>query len=114
MAAKKSAKSKQDDFVDPVIAASESISAAGIRAAASTSEVSRKMIDHAEANTREAFAAMRAVTNATSMAEVLQIQGDYIRAQGGRAMTQAREIGEIIAQFGQESIKAAKPAKDAD
>lgn len=62
------------------------------------------MIDHAEANTREAFAAMRQAAQAKSVTDVLKIQGDYIREQGGRSMTQAREIGEVIASFGREAM----------
>lgn len=76
----------------------------GQKAAEGSSTVGLKMIDHAEANTREAFNAMRQAAQAKSVTDVLKIQGDYIREQGGRSMTQAREIGEIIAQFGREAM----------
>ena len=76
----------------------------GAKAAEGSSAVSLKMIDHAEQNTREAFAAMRAAAQAKSATDVMKIQGDYIREQGGRSMTQAREIGELIAQFGRDAM----------
>lgn len=89
---------------DAVKGAGEAMRASGAKAAEGSSTVSLKMIDHAEANTREAFAAMRAAAGAKSLTDVMKIQGDYIREQGGRSMTQAREIGELIAQFGKQAM----------
>ena len=66
--------------------------------------VSMKMLEHAEENTREAFAAMRAAASAKNPAEVAKIQGDYLKQQGARAMTHAREIGELIMQFGRDAM----------
>ncbi|MGL1793243.1 phasin family protein, partial [Vibrio parahaemolyticus] len=60
--------------------------------------------DHAEANTREAFAAMRAATQAKDLTEVMKIQGDFLREQGARSMTQAREIGDLIVQLGRDAV----------
>ena len=37
------------------------------------------------------------------MTEVMKIQGDYLREQGSRSMAQAKEIGELIMQFGRDS-----------
>jgi len=99
-------------IVEPMKNAGEAVKASGAKAAAGTGAVSMKMIDHAEANTREAFAAMRAAAKAGSLTEVLKIQGDFIREQGGRSMTQAREIGELIAQFGRETIAPLSGKKD--
>lgn len=92
--------------------AGEAIKASGEKLAANSAAMSMKMIDHAEANTREAFAAMRDAAKAASLADVLKIQGDFIREQGGRSMTQAREIGELIAQFGREAIAPLTGKKD--
>lgn len=75
-----------------------------VNAAEGTGMVGLKMIDHAEQNTREAFNAMRAAAQAKSVTDVMKIQGDFIREQGGRSMTQAREIGELIAQFGKQAM----------
>ncbi len=63
-----------------------------------------RLLDQAEANTREAFAAIRAATQAKDVSEVIKIQGDYVRDQGARAMTQAREISEMITGFGREMM----------
>lgn len=81
-------------------------------AAENSSAISLKMIDHAEANTRDAFAAMRAAAQAKSLSEVLRIQGDYIREQGVRSMTLAREIGELIVQLGKDSLTPGAGKKD--
>ncbi|MCJ8156557.1 phasin family protein [Sphingomonas sp. LaA6.9] len=82
----------------------EALTEAGKKAAENSSAISLKMIDHAETNTREAFAAMRAAAQASSLSEVLRIQGDFIRDQGVRSMSLAREVGEMIVQFGKESL----------
>lgn len=63
-----------------------------------------KMLDQAESNAREAFAAMRAAAQAKDVSEVVKIQGDYLREQSTRAMTQAREIAELITGFGRDAI----------
>ena len=62
------------------------------------------MIDQAETNAHEAFAAMRKAAQATDLSGVMQIQGEYLREQGTRSMTQAREIAELIAQFGRDAV----------
>ena len=63
-----------------------------------------KMIEQAETNTHEAFAAMRKAAQATDLSSVMQIQGDFLREQGTRSMAQARELGELIAQFGRDAV----------
>ncbi|TKD50476.1 phasin family protein [Sphingomonas baiyangensis] len=62
------------------------------------------MLEQAELNTREAFAAMRAAAQASDLSEVMRIQTDYMRDQGSRSVSQAREIGEIIAGFGRSAM----------
>lgn len=93
-----------EKIVEPLKKAGEAAKEAGKKAAENSSAISLKMIDHAEANTRDAFSAMRAAAGAKSLSEVLRIQGDYIREQGVRSMTLAREVGELIVQFGKEAI----------
>ncbi|MGA1798016.1 phasin family protein [Sphingomonas sp. 4RDLI-65] len=66
--------------------------------------IGRTMIDQAEQNTREAFAAMREAANAKDLSQVMKIQGDYLREQSQRSMTQAREIGEMIMKFGKDAV----------
>lgn len=92
-----------DKVLDPMKRAGAAMKASGEKVAEGSSAVGLKVIDQAEANAREAFAAMRAAASAKDLAEVMKIQGDYLREQGSRSMAQAREIGELIMQFGRES-----------
>lgn len=73
-------------------------------AASQGSSFGLKMIEHAEANAREAFNAMRAAAKSKDVSEVLKVQGEYLREQGARSLSQAREVGEMIAQFGRDAI----------
>ncbi|MFM9978838.1 MAG: phasin family protein [Sphingomonadaceae bacterium] len=82
------------------------------KAAANASSLNGKVIDHAEENTRAAFAAMRSAASVKSVQELAKVQTDYVRDQGARSMTQVREIGDLIAQFGRDAMAAVRPAKD--
>ena len=62
------------------------------------------MIDQAEQNAHQAFAAMRKAAQATDLSGVMQVQGEYLREQSQRSMAQAREIGELIVQFGRDAV----------
>lgn len=73
-------------------------------AASQGSTFGLKMIEHAEANAREAFNAMRAAAKSKDVSEVLKVQGEYLREQGGRSLGQAREVADMIAQFGRDAI----------
>ncbi|WNO53156.1 phasin family protein [Stakelama saccharophila] len=68
------------------------------------SRLSMRMLDQAEQNTQEAFRAMREAAKAKDLSEVMRIQSDFIREQGSRSVSQAREIGEMIADFGRTTI----------
>lgn len=92
-----------DRVIDPMKRAGEAMKASGEKIAEGSSQVGLKVLDQAEQNAREAFAAMRAAANAKDLSEVMKIQGDYLREQGSRSMAQAREIGELIMQFGRDS-----------
>ena len=74
------------------------------RLATTGSELGLRLLDQAEANTREAFAAMRAAAQAKDVSEVVRIQADYLREQTSRAMNQAREIGELITSYGRDAM----------
>jgi hypothetical protein len=67
-----------------------------------------KMLEHAEENMRQAFAAMRAAAAANNPAEVAKIQGEYLREQGARSLAHAREVGELIMRFGRDAMGEAK------
>ena len=92
-----------EQMMDPMRKAGEAWKASGERAAQSSSAMSLKVLDQAETNAREAFSAMRSAAQASDFSQVLQIQSNYLREQGNRSMAQAREIGELILQFGRDS-----------
>lgn len=95
----------QQHVVEPAKRAGEAMKESGRRMAENSSQIGVRMIDQAETNTHEAFAAMRAAAQARDLSEVMKIQGDYLREQGKRSMDQAREIGELIMQFGRDAVK---------
>lgn len=94
----------KDRVVEPAKKAGEKMRESGTKIAKGNAAVNMKMIDQAEANMREAFAAMRAAAKAKDLTEVMKVQGDYLREQGARSMTQAREIGDLIMQIGKEAV----------
>lgn len=92
------------EMTDRVKAAGEKMRASGQKIAESGTQLGMKMLDQAEQNTREAFEAMRAAAKARDLSEVMHVQGEYLREQGSRSMAQAREIGEMIANFGRDTL----------
>jgi hypothetical protein len=93
-----------ENVVKPAQKAGETLRSTVQNAASGSASVSMKMIDQAEENTREAFNAMRAAAKAKDLSDVMKVQGDYLREQSSRSMAQAREISELIAQFGRNAI----------
>lgn len=93
----------------PVMRAGETIRESGRKAVEGGATISMKLIDQAESNARNAFAAMRAAASAKDISEVMRIQSEYLREQSSRAMTQAREIGELIVEMGQEATSSLRP-----
>ncbi len=89
---------------DAAKAGAERLGEAGRAMADNGSTISVKMIEQAETNTREAFAAMRAAAGAKDLADVMRIQGEFLREQSNRSMAQAREVGELIMQFGRNAV----------
>ena len=105
MADKKSeAKGAAHEMTERMKAAGEKMRASGERIAERGSELGMKLLDQAEHNTREAFNAMRAAAKSRDLSEVMHVQGEYLREQGARSMAQAREVAEMIANFGREAI----------
>ena len=84
--------------------AADRMQAAGSSMMETGSELGMKMLDQAETNTHEAFKAMRAATQARDLSEVMRIQSEFMREQGSRSVSQAREIGEMIANLGRSTI----------
>ncbi len=95
-------------FTDRLKGAGEAMKASGQKMAEGGSTVTLRMLDQAEANAREAFAAMREAASARDLSEVMRIQTEFLREQGNRSISQAREIGELIVQFGRDAIGAAR------
>ncbi len=94
----------QEHVVDPARRAGETMQASGRKMAENSSTIGVAIIDQAQTNAQEAFSAMRAAAQAKDLSEVMQIQGDFLRAQGKRSMDQAREIGELIMRFGRDAV----------
>ena len=95
-----------DRVVEPAKRAGEALRQGGQQIAANNQQIGVKMIDQAEQNAREAFTAMRKAAQATDLSEVMRVQGEYLREQSQRSMAQAREIGELIVNFGRDAVGA--------
>jgi len=102
--AKKTGSSEDKGITDKMRDAGEKMRASGERMAERSSELGMKLLDQAEQNTREAFEAMRKAAKARDLSEVMHVQGEYLREQGSRSMAQAREVAEMIANFGRDTI----------
>ncbi len=92
------------DAAEQLRAAGEKMRAAGSQMTEQGSQLGLTILTQAESNTQEAFRAMRAAAQASDLNEVMRIQSDYLREQGNRSMAQAREVGDLIAQFGRNAI----------
>lgn len=97
---------------DKMKAAGDAVREGATRTAENSAALSMKVIDHAEENTRQAFAALRAAAKAGGVTELMQVQSDYVRDQGTRSMAQVREIGELITQFGKSAMSGLTGKKD--
>jgi hypothetical protein len=97
---------------DTVKKAGKSMKDAAQKAANNAAALNNKVIDHAEENTRAAFAAMRSAASVKSVQDLAKIQTDYVKEQGARSMTQVREVGDMIAQFGRDAMAVWRPKKD--
>lgn len=93
-----------DRVVEPMKRAGEAMRQGGAKMAENNQTIGVRMIDQAETNTHEAFAAMRKAAQAKDLSEVMRVQGEYLREQGQRSMAQAREIGELIVNFGKDAV----------
>ena len=105
---RENAEQARDSFsekvVDPARRAGEAMKESGGKIAEGGATIGKAMIDQAEQNAREAFAAMREAASASDLTQVMKIQGDYLREQSQRSMSQAREIGELIMKFGKDAV----------
>lgn len=102
----------EEKVADPARRAGAAMKASGEKVSEGNKAVSLRLIDQAEQNMREAFTAMRAAAGAGDLSEVMKIQGEYMREQSQRNMTQAREIGELILRFGREAVAPLRGSSD--
>ena len=101
-----------DKAADVVKKAGKSIKDATEKATSNAAALNAKVIDHAEENTRAAFLAMRSAASVKSVQELAKIQADFMKEQGARSMTHVREVGDMIAQFGRDTMAAWRPKQD--
>ena len=92
--------------------AGKSLKDVSTKAAGNAAALNSKVLDHAEENTRAAFAAMRSAASVKSVKELAKIQTDFVKEQGTRSMSQVKEVGDLIAQFGRDAMAAWRPSKD--
>lgn len=93
-----------DQMGDHARRTGEAMRASGEKATQQGAQLGLKLLEQAEQNTGQAFAAMRAAAQAKDVSEVMRIQTEFMRDQSARAMGQAREIGELIVQFGRDVV----------
>ena len=101
-----------DKAAETVKKAGKGLKEATSKAATNAAALNGKVIDHAEANTRAAFAAMRTAASVKSVSELAKVQTDFVKEQGARSMTQVKEVGDLIAQFGRDAMAAWRPKED--
>lgn len=104
----------EEKVADPARRAGAAVKASGEKVVEGNKTIGLRMLDQAEQNAREAFAAMRAAAGANDLSQVMKIQGDYLREQNQRNMTQAREIGELIMRFGRDAVTPLRGSSDKD
>ena len=88
--------------------AGERLRTAGGRVAENNRAINLRLIEQAEENTREAFKALRAAAQASTLKDVASIRAQYVRDQGKRQVSHMREVGELISRFGREALTPAK------
>jgi hypothetical protein len=92
--------------------AGKTIKDATTKAASNAAALNNKVIDHAEENTRAAFAAMRSAASVKSVTDLAKIQTEFVKEQGARSLSQVKEVGDLIAQFGRDAMAAWRPSND--
>lgn len=98
-----------DHVMDPARRAGEAMRASGQKVADGSATLGLKIIEQAERNSHQAFEAMREAAKAKDLSDVIRIQSEFLREQGQRSMNQAREIGELIMQFGRDAVSPVRP-----
>ncbi|MFZ1814604.1 MAG: TIGR01841 family phasin [Rhizobiaceae bacterium] len=74
------------------------------------SEISAKTMENTRANTDAGVAFFEKLTSAKTLAEALELQGEYFRSAFETIATQAREVQELSAKVGEKTVAPAKEA----
>ena len=99
--------------VEPAKRAGEAMRTSNQKWTEGNAEIGLKMLDQAENNVHQAFAAMRRAAAAKDLSEVMRIQAEFLREQSSRSVEQAREIGDMIANVGRDAIAPLRPGQTA-
>ncbi|MEQ1547274.1 MAG: phasin family protein [Chakrabartia sp.] len=102
--AKKAKTTTAEKIAEPIKKATKTIRETASKAVENTVAINTKVIDHAETNAHEAFAAMRKVAGAKTVQDVVKVQSAFVKAQSARSTAQVREVGEMIASFGRDAL----------
>ncbi len=70
-----------------------------------------RVIDHAEENAKEAFAALRKIATSKDVKDIVQVQTAFVKEQSARSVAQVKEVGDMIAAFGRTAIDGLRPKK---
>lgn len=80
-------------------------------AMANAARLNARVIDHAEENAKEAFAALRKIATTKDVKDIVKIQTSFVKEQSARSVAQVKEVGEMIASFGRMAVEGLKPKK---
>lgn len=94
---------------DAVRQAGQSLKDAATKVSENATALNGKVLDHAEQNTRAAFAALRSASGVKSVQELTQIQTEFVKEAAQRSQTQIKEVGELITRFGQDAMSLFQP-----
>jgi hypothetical protein len=110
--AQKARETFEEKVADPARRAGAAMKASGEKVVEGNKTIGLRLIDQAEQNAKQAFAAMRAAASANDLSDVMRIQGEFLREQTQRNMAQAREVGELIMQFGRDAVSPLRGSSD--
>ncbi|MFW2831615.1 phasin family protein [Sphingomonas sp. ID0503] len=84
--------------------AGDAIKKASSEATENSHQISLKLLEQAENNTRAVFATMREMAKVSNPAEAMKLQAEFVKEQGQRAMEHAKEIGDLLTGFGRKAM----------
>ncbi len=100
-----------EDAESAVEKAGRKMRATAEHAMANAAKLNARVIDHAEENAKEAFAALRKIATSKDVKDIVKIQTSFVKEQSARSVAQVKEVGEMIASFGRMAVDTLKPKK---